>query len=91
MELGKVIGRLWATKKDEKLNGQKLLVLRLMENEFREKDSIVIAADIVGAGTGELVIISRGTAARHAVGKPDSSIDTAVVGIVDSIELDKNE
>lgn len=91
MEVAKVIGSLWATKKDAKLNGQKLLVLKIMESQTSMKSGFVIAADIVGAGKGELVLLSRGSAARNAVGRPDCPIDAAVVAIVDTIEIAENE
>lgn len=86
MELGKVIGNLWATKKDAGLEGQKLLVLKLMDPKGNMKEEYIVASDNIGAGAGELVIVSRGAAARYAAGKPQSSIDAAVVGIVDSLE-----
>lgn len=86
MELGKVIGNLWATKKDVGLEGQKLLVLKLMDPKGNMKEEYIVASDNIGAGAGELVIVSRGAAARYAAGKPQSSIDAAVVGIVDSLE-----
>lgn len=91
MELGKVIGNLWATKKDAGLEGQKLLVLKLMDPKGRMKEEYIVASDNIGAGAGEFVIVSRGAAARNAAGKAQSSIDAAVVGIVDSIEVSENE
>lgn len=91
MEIAKVIGNVWATKKEEGLIGQKLLVLKIMESKEKTKNEFVVASDMIGAGIGDCVIISRGAAARYASGKPQSSIDAAVVGIVDSIEVDENE
>lgn len=91
LEVGKVVGSLWATKKDVNLNGQKLLILKIIGFNDKTKEELIVASDIVGAGIGEFVLISRGAAARYAVGKPQSPIDVAVVGIVDSIEVDENE
>lgn len=91
MEIGRVIGRVWATKKDEQLNGQKLLVLKLLLERGEEKPELVVAADIIGAGVGDLVLVVRGGSARYAVDNPNCPIDSAIVGIVDSIEVEQNE
>ena len=87
MEIARVIGNVWATKKDQKLNGLKLLVLKVLVDKEREMDGLIVASDIVGAGVGDLVLISKDGSARRAVGNIDAPIDAAVIGIVDSIEL----
>ncbi|MDA3733061.1 EutN/CcmL family microcompartment protein [Niameybacter massiliensis] len=87
MDVGRVIGNVWATKKDENLNGQKLLAIKILLDKEHERDGFVVASDIVGAGVGDLVLISHGGGARHAVGNSKAPIDSAVVGIVDSIEV----
>lgn len=89
MEIGKVIGSVWATKKDEGLNGVKLVVLQLLKDEITTQDYLMVAADIIGAGVGDLVIVSRGSAARQAVNNQRVPIDAAIVGIVDSLEIHK--
>lgn len=91
MEIGRVIGRVWATKKDEQLNGQKLLVLKMLLERGEEKPELVVAADIIGAGVDDLVLVVRGGSARYAVDNPSCPIDSAIVGIVDSIEVEQNE
>ena len=91
MEIGRVIGRVWATKKDEQLNGQKLLVLKILLEHGEEKPELIVAADIIGAGEGNLVLVVRGGSARRAVGNPNCPVDSAIVGIVDSIEVKDNE
>ncbi len=91
MKIGRVIGRLWATKKDEQLNGQKLLVLKMLLEQGKEKPELVVAADIIGAGVGDLVLVVSGSASRYAVNKPSCPIDAAIVGIVDSIEVEEDE
>lgn len=87
MEIGRVVGNVWATKKNEKLNGQKFLVIKILVSKEKERDGFFVASDIVGAGIGDLVLISKGGSARYAVGDRDVPIDAAVVGIVDSIEV----
>ena len=91
MEIGRVIGRLWATKKDEQLNGQKLLVLKMLLERGEEKPELVVAADIIGAGLGDMVLVVKGGSARYAVDNPNCPIDSAIIGIVDSIEVEENE
>lgn len=93
MELGKVIGNVWATKKDERLSGQKLLIVEpwSMNGAGHGGKSLTIAADIVGAGTGDTVLVVRGGSARYALSLKETPIDAAVVGIVDSVVVDANE
>lgn len=91
MEIGRVVGSVWATKKDEQLNGQKLLILKILKDESTERPGLTVAADIIGAGVGDLVLVVRGGAARHAIQNQRSPIDSAIVGIVDTIEVNRDE
>lgn len=91
MKIGRVIGSVWATKKDEKLNGQKLLIIKILEDEKLEQSGFIVAADIVGAGVGDMVLLVNGSAARYAIGNHQTPVDTAIVGIVDTIEVNHNE
>lgn len=86
MEIGRVIGSVWATKKDINLNGQKLLLIKIQDTQGNDSENMVVAADIVGAGVDETVLISYGEAARIGIGNSQAPVDAAVVGIVDSIE-----
>ena len=81
MIIGKVVGSIIATRKNEKLVGQKLLVIRPLEN--MEEKCEFVATDNVGAGIGETVLVARGSAARIGCGCTDAPVDAAVVGIVD--------
>ncbi|MGL5721243.1 MAG: EutN/CcmL family microcompartment protein [Brevinema sp.] len=90
MIVGNVIGNIWATKKDEGLNGLKLLVVEPLDVKTNEPKMPIVAADIVGAGIGEMVLIIQGGSARHA--SPSITryaVDAVVVGIVDGIDLGK--
>jgi ethanolamine utilization protein EutN len=91
LELGKVIGSVWATKKDEKLNGNKLLVVQLTDAYAKPSKGLVVAADIVGAGAGDQVLVVRGGSARYALSAPSSPVDAAIVGIVDSVVVEEYE
>lgn len=89
MFLAKVIGNLVSTKKDERLVGSKLLIIKkINEKEEVEKDTLV-AVDTVGAGNGEIVLVITGSGARLLVDNKDTPIDTAIIGIVDYIEVSK--
>jgi ethanolamine utilization protein EutN len=78
MIICRVKGCIISTRKDERLVGCKFLVVEPVggAGEF-------IAADNIGAGVGETVMVARGSAARIACNKPDMPIDAAVVGIID--------
>ncbi|MBR3893998.1 MAG: EutN/CcmL family microcompartment protein [Clostridia bacterium] len=81
MVIGTVVGSIVATRKNEKLVGQKLLIVRPLEN-MEVKDEF-IAIDNVGAGIGETVLVARGSAARIGCGLESAPVDAAIVGIVD--------
>lgn len=87
MHLGKVIGTVVSTSKDESLAGTKLLVVARLTERLVPDGTTEIAVDAVGAGTGEVVIVSGGSSARQADGKGNSVIDAAIVGIVDTVEI----
>ncbi len=88
MVIGRVVGRLWSTRKDEKLNGQKFLIVRLLKNKNEEESGFFVAADSVGAGKGDNVLIVKGGSARVSLGNKEIPVDAAIIGIIDSIEVD---
>ncbi len=83
MVIGKVVGSIVSTRKNEKLVGQKLLIVRPVE-EMEEKNEFV-AIDNVGAGIGEKVLVARGSAARIGCDLENAPVDAAIVGIIDEI------
>ncbi len=90
MKIGRIIGNIWATRKDERLAGLKLLVvqpLNLLDDS--PIGSPVVAADIIGAGVGEKVIYVGGSSARGAAGAQDIPVDATIVGIIDDQEVDE--
>lgn len=89
MQVAKVIGTIWATRKDENLSGLKLLLVKPIDilDETVDKSPLV-AADTIGAGVGETVIIVGGSSARGAAGGNTVPVDATVVGIVDDLEID---
>lgn len=85
-----VIGHVWATKKEEALNGLKLMVVRDESSDPSGKNRpTLVAADVVGAGIGERVLVVSGSTARLAATGGKASVDAAIVGIIDSLEVDK--
>ena len=91
MQVAKVIGNIWATRKEEKLSGLKLLLVKPLYvlDETVDKSPLV-AADTIGAGVGETVIIVGGSSARNAAGDVSIPVDATVVGIVDDLEIDRS-
>lgn len=89
MYIGRVIGTVVATRKDEKLVGSKLLITQPLNIELKPIGEPLIGVDTVGAGIGELVIYVKGAASRIAARKMDSPIDVSIVGIIDSMDVHK--
>lgn len=81
MLVGKVVGNIVATRKNEKLIGNKFLVIEPVSN--MEKNEKFVAIDNVGAGIGEIVLVALGSAARVGCDTCDAPVDAAIVGIVD--------
>jgi microcompartment protein CcmK/EutM len=87
MNLGKVVGTVVSTRKDEKLVGTKLLVVRQIDPSGTETGTFVVAIDAVGAGTGEVVLYASGSSARQTTLTQDRPADAVIMAIVDSIEV----
>jgi len=89
MLLGTVVGHVWATQKEASLEGLRLLVIRPFTTGPEETAETLVAADPLGAGIGERVLVVFGRAARHAIGRgQDIGFQTAVAAIVDGAELE---
>ncbi len=91
MFIGRVVGTVWATKKVDNVKGLRFLLIHPVNIDKAPNTNVVVCADMLGAGIGELVICSYGHAARRALtDQPnDLSIEAAVIGIVDEIEVDE--
>ena len=87
MFLGKVVGTVWSTKKSPDLEGVKFLIVHPIELDKEPNRSIIVVADRLGAGVGEIVMCAFGKAARSAIGDQEMSIEAAVVGIVDRVDV----
>lgn len=87
MRIGKVIGTVVATRKDEKLTGTKLMITQPLDIDLEPKGDPIVSVDTVGSGIGELVIFVTGAASRIAARKLDAPIDAAIVAIIDEITI----
>lgn len=87
MILGKVIGTVWSTCKDESLIGAKFLVVRHLNPDNSPRDETIIAVDTVGAGVGDVVLVSQGSSAQQTDFIKSKLVDAIIVGIVDSLDI----
>lgn len=87
MLLGKVMGTLVSTQKDEKLKGLKFLVVEKLDLQGAPTGAFVIAADAVGAGQGEVVVYVAGSSARYTAATEGRPADATIIGIVDTWDL----
>lgn len=91
MRIGRVIGNIWATRKEERLSGFKLLLVQPINIVTMDNYKVpIVAVDTIGAGVGETVIYVGGSSARRSGDSTDSQapVDATVVGIVDDKEID---
>jgi len=88
MILARVVGTVVATRKDPRLEGKKLLILKPVTPDGKDEAGYVVAVDTVSAGFRETVIAVSGSSARMAEGCNNNPVDTAIIGIVDSLSLD---
>ena len=88
MIIARIIGTVVASQKDERLNGKKLLIVRPINLDGTDGSGYTVAVDTVGAGFHEKVLIVSGSSARLAEGNKDCPIDAAIIGVIDSYEVD---
>jgi ethanolamine utilization protein EutN len=88
MKLGKVAGTVVATRKDPRLAGLKMLIVSTLSPEKEPDGGYEVAADTVGAGFREIVLLCTGSSARMTDKTKDAPVDASIVGIVDAVNLD---
>lgn len=88
MRLGTVIGNIWATRKEGNLTGLKFLFVQLENPDGTLTEDPLIAADRIGAGIGDRVMVTNGSAARFVILDIDLPIDSVIIAIVDSIDVE---
>jgi ethanolamine utilization protein EutN len=87
MIIGRIIGNVVATRKDPRLEGKKLLLVRPITLTGEDESGYLVAIDTVGAGFREKVLVVSGSSARLADGLKDKPVDAAIVGIIDTVEV----
>jgi microcompartment protein CcmK/EutM len=87
MQLARVVGTVVSTRKDERLHGAKLLVVRTVDPHGKDDTAYMVAVDTVDAGANDRVLIVTGSSARMASGLKDCPVDAAIVGVVDIVDV----
>ena len=88
MQLARVIGTLVATRKDEKMEGLKFLIVRPIDTDGKDTPATaLVAVDAVGAGAGEVVMIATGSSARQTALTDRRPCDAVIMAIVDTWEV----
>jgi ethanolamine utilization protein EutN len=89
MLIGRVVGNVAASHKNEKLTGAKLLLVQPLELDGKDRGAPVLAIDGVDAGIGDRVLLVQdGKAAQQVLGRGIAAVDAAVIGVVDSLSLE---
>jgi ethanolamine utilization protein EutN len=89
MLLAKIVGTVVATRKDPRLVSNKLMVVRPTDPRGKPDGNYLVAIDTVDAGVGEMVLVVTGSSARMASGLKDCPVDAAIVGIIDTVDMDE--
>jgi microcompartment protein CcmK/EutM len=87
MVLGKVVGTVWATRKDEELVGLKLQIVRHLDLQYRLKETFVVAVDTVQAGVGDVVLVCSGSSARQTAQTKNKPVDAVIMAVVDKLDV----
>ena len=88
MIIGRVIGRAVSSRKDEKLLGTKLLLVEEVDGRGSGTGDLAVVADHLGAGAGDVVLVTQGSAARFTAATKERPVDALVVGIIETIRVD---
>ena len=87
MILGKVVGTVWATRKDEELVGAKLQIVKHIGLDYKVKDTFMIAVDTVQAGVGDIVLVCSGSSARQTATTKNKPVDAVIMAVVDKLDI----
>ena len=87
MILGKVVGTVWATRKDENLVGMKFQIVKHVGLDYRVKDTFVVAVDTVQAGVGDIVLVVSGSSARQTEQTKNKPVDAVIMAVVDKLDV----
>ncbi len=88
MIIGKVVGTVISTRKEDELSGLKFLLVKACDTDGKPTGATVVAVDAVGAGVGEIVLYASGSSARQTKATKDRPVDATIMAIVDEIEIE---
>jgi microcompartment protein CcmK/EutM len=88
MIMGKVVGTVISTRKEDELTGLKLLLVKACDADGKPTGSTVVAVDAVGAGVGEIVLYASGSSARQTQVTQNKPVDATIMAIVDEVAVD---
>jgi microcompartment protein CcmK/EutM len=91
MIIARILGTVVSTQKDERLQGKKLLIVKPINLDGTDQSGYLVAVDTVGAGFHERVIVVGGSSARMAEGNKDCPVDSAIIGVIDTIDFTQAE
>ncbi|WP_333529691.1 EutN/CcmL family microcompartment protein [Desulfotomaculum sp. 1211_IL3151] len=91
MLIGRVVSNVWSTRKVDSLSGIKFMIVEILdtlldaeeEDKRKKRRNVLVAADLVGAGVGEKVLITSGSSSRRIKEFEEVPIDAAIIGIID--------
>jgi microcompartment protein CcmK/EutM len=87
MVLGKVVGTVWETRKDEELVGMKFQIVKHVDLDYKLKDTFVVAVDTVQAGVGDVVLVTSGSSARQTATTKNRPVDAVIIAVVDKLDV----
>lgn len=87
MIIARILGTVVSTQKDERLHGKKLLIVKPINLDGSDQSGYLVSVDTVGAGFHEKVIVVGGSSARMAEGNKDCPVDSAIIGVIDSMDF----
>ena len=90
MIIAKVIGNIWATRKEDSLVGRKLMTLQPSTVSGVVTGDLFVAVDTIDAGIGDIVLVAQGSSARRALGQTDSPVDASIIAIIDIHEINRS-
>jgi len=87
MVLGKVVGTVWATRKDEELVGMKFQIVKHVGVDYSVKETFLVAVDTVQAGVGDIVLVCSGSSARQTATTKNKPVDAVIMAVVDKLDI----
>jgi ethanolamine utilization protein EutN len=88
--IGRVVGSVVATQKNESFVGSKMLLVQPLDLDGNDYGQEILAIDTQDAGPGDIVlVVSEGNSSRQAIGKTDAPVDSVIIGVVDTVRISR--